>query len=92
MNQAAYDKMADRNIGTYATQMDAWIASHAHINVTPAARLDADHAEALKLNGTPRRQFCRTCLTSKIPAFTLSFGSSRLHWCAEHVSDGEQYR
>lgn len=41
-----------------------------------------------------KRQFCRVCLASSVPAVTLTFdnGERRLHWCAEHIDDAERYR
>ena len=41
-----------------------------------------------------KRQFCRTCLRSCVPAATLTFddGARRLHWCADHASDADPYR
>lgn len=40
------------------------------------------------------RQFCRRGIHSAVPAVTLTFdnGARRLHWCAEHAADAEQYR
>jgi len=42
----------------------------------------------------PKRQCCRKCLRSVVPAVTLTFrgGAGRLHWCAEHADDAERYR
>ena len=42
----------------------------------------------------PDRQVCRRCLRSSAPAVTLTFdnGARRLHWCAEHASDADNYR
>jgi hypothetical protein len=39
-------------------------------------------------------QFCRKCVQKCIPAVTLTFGGGarRLHWCAEHAADADQYR
>lgn len=58
------------------------------MNLTPNARKIQAHA-----NG-PKRQLCRKCLHSCVPAVTLTFsdGARRLHWCAEHVNDAEVYR
>lgn len=41
-----------------------------------------------------KRQFCRKCQRSSVPAVTLTFeqGQRRLHWCAEHIEDAERYR
>jgi hypothetical protein len=43
---------------------------------------------------TVKRQFCRKGFHSCVPAVTLTFdgGARRLHWCAEHAADAEQYR
>lgn len=48
---------------------------------------------------TLRPQFCRKGIHPCIPAVTLRFenpasrhGEGRLHWCAEHASDADQYR
>lgn len=42
---------------------------------------------------TIKRQFCRKGIHTCTPAVTLIFpGNRRLHWCAEHASDAEQYR
>lgn len=40
------------------------------------------------------RQFCRKGIHTCIPAVTLTFdgGARRLHWCADHADDAEQYR
>lgn len=43
-----------------------------------------------------KRQFCRKCLDSRVPAVTLTFDRGdrigRLHWCADCADDAEQYR
>lgn len=41
-----------------------------------------------------QRQFCRKSLHSCVPAVTLTFddGTRRLHWCADHAEDAENYR
>jgi hypothetical protein len=43
-----------------------------------------------------RRQFCRTGLHTCTPAVTLAFEQDgltrRLHWCADHAADADQYR
>lgn len=52
-----------------------------------------------RLNGAVRamngkRQTCRKCLRSCIPAVTLTFdgGARRLHWCEAHRADADRYR
>lgn len=51
-----------------------------------------------------QRKLCRKCLQFRVPAVTLTFKRSipgtvyedeldgRLHWCAEHADDAENYR
>lgn len=41
-----------------------------------------------------KRQFCRKGIHTCTPAVTLTFrnGAGRLHWCAEHAADADQYR
>jgi hypothetical protein len=41
---------------------------------------------------TVKRQFCRTCLRSCVPAVTLKVLYGRLHWCADHTADADLYR
>lgn len=41
-----------------------------------------------------KRQCCRKCLCSTIPAVTLTFdhGTRALHWCADCADDADKYR
>ena len=45
-----------------------------------------------------KRQVCRKCLKTCVPAMTLTFNRDdrawprRLHWCAKHIDDAERYR
>lgn len=57
--------------------------------------LDEAHAEALEMDAARGQlQFCRKGLHTCTPAVTLTFdgGVRRLHWCAGHADDADQYR
>jgi hypothetical protein len=53
------------------------------------------HTEPHDVRGAdaPKRQCCRKCLNTCIPAVTLTFdgGTRRLHWCEAHREDARGY-
>jgi len=58
---------------------------------------DSDRAAGRGIHYRPaddKRQCCRKCLRSAVPAVTLTFrgGAGRLHWCADHADDADAYR
>lgn len=65
-----------------------------HERVMTFAALNVSIMPEAAVQALVGRKFCRKGQHSCVPAVTLTFraGAGRLHWCAEHAADADEYR